>query len=145
MARQGELIPVTSRENEIERVIQVLSRRKKNNPVLIGEPGVGKTVIIEGLAQRIVDLKYLIILLANGFLAEMADLVAGSKMHGEFEERLKAVKEEIIALEGQVILFIDEIHTVVGAGRTAGSLDASNILEKAHWLQGNCNVWGDYF
>ncbi len=132
MARRGELDPVTSRENEIERVIQVLSRRKKNNPVLIGEPGVGKTVIIEGLAQRIVDLEVPDHLVGKRVLSlEMADLVAGSKMHGEFEERLKAVKEEIIALEGQVILFIDEIHTVVGAGRTAGSLDASNILKSS--------------
>ncbi|WGL60053.1 ATP-dependent Clp protease ATP-binding subunit [Pigmentibacter sp. JX0631] len=132
MARRGELDPVTSREDEIERVIQVLSRRKKNNPVLIGEPGVGKTVIIEGLAQKIVDLEVPDHLVGKRVLSlEMADLVAGSKMHGEFEERLKAVKEEIIALEGQIILFIDEIHTVVGAGRTAGSLDASNILKSS--------------
>jgi ATP-dependent Clp protease ATP-binding subunit ClpC len=132
MARRGELDPVTSRDSEIERVVQVLSRRKKNNPVLIGEPGVGKTVIIEGLAQRIVDLEVPDHLVGKRVLSlEMADLVAGSKMHGEFEERLKAVKEEIIALEGQVILFIDEIHTVVGAGRTSGSLDASNILKSS--------------
>ncbi|WP_186644859.1 ATP-dependent Clp protease ATP-binding subunit [Fluviispira vulneris] len=130
MARRGELDPVSCRDNEIERVVQVLSRRKKNNPVLIGEPGVGKTVIIEGLAQRIVDLEVPDHLVGKRILSlEMADLVAGSKMHGEFEERLKAIKEEIIALEGQVILFIDEIHTVVGAGRTMGSLDASNILK----------------
>lgn len=132
LARRGELDPVVSRENEIERVIQVLSRRKKNNPVLIGEAGVGKTVIIEGLAQRIVSLDVPDHLVGKRVLSlEMADLVAGTKMHGEFEERLKALKEEIIALEGQVILFIDEIHTVVGAGRTAGSLDASNILKSA--------------
>lgn len=132
MARRGELDPVSSRDDEIERVIQVLSRRKKNNPVLIGEPGVGKTVIIEGLAQRIVDLEVPDHLVGKRVLSlEMADLVAGSKMHGEFEERLKAVKEEIIDLEGQVILFIDEIHTVVGAGRTSGSLDASNILKSS--------------
>lgn len=132
LARRGELDPVTSREDEIERVIQVLSRRKKNNPVLIGEPGVGKTVIIEGLASRIVSLDVPDHLVGKRVLSlEMGDLVAGTKMHGEFEERLKALKEEIIALEGQVILFIDEIHTVVGAGRTAGSLDASNILKSA--------------
>jgi ATP-dependent Clp protease ATP-binding subunit ClpC len=132
MARRGELDPVSSRDDEIERVIQVLSRRKKNNPVLIGEPGVGKTVIIEGLAQRIVDLEVPDHLVGKRVLSlEMADLVAGSKMHGEFEERLKAVKEEIIDLEGQVILFIDEIHTVVGAGRTSGALDASNILKSS--------------
>lgn len=131
-ARRGELDPVSSREAEIERVIQVLSRRKKNNPVLIGEPGVGKTVIIEGLAQRIVELEVPDHLVGKRVLSlEMADLVAGTKMHGEFEERLKALKEEIIALEGQVILFIDEIHTVVGAGRTAGALDASNILKSS--------------
>ncbi len=132
LARRGELDPVTMREDEIERVIQVLSRRKKNNPVLIGEPGVGKTVIIEGLAQRIVDLEVPDHLVGKRVLSlEMADLVAGAKMHGEFEERLKALKEEIIALEGQVILFIDEIHTVVGAGRTSGAIDASNILKSS--------------
>lgn len=132
MARRGELDPVVARDQEIERVIQVLSRRKKNNPVLIGEAGVGKTVIIEGLATRIVNLDVPDHLVGKKVLSlEMADLVAGTKMHGEFEERLKALKEEIIALEGQVILFIDEIHTVVGAGRTAGSLDASNILKTA--------------
>ena len=130
MARRGELDPVTMRDDEIERVIQVLSRRKKNNPVLIGEPGVGKTVIIEGLAQRIVELEVPDHLVGKRVLSlEMADLVAGAKMHGEFEERLKSLKEEIIALEGQIILFIDEIHTVVGAGRTSGAMDASNILK----------------
>lgn len=130
MARRGELDPVTMREDEIERVIQVLSRRKKNNPILVGEPGVGKTVIIEGLAQRIVELEVPEHLVGKRVLSlEMADLVAGAKMHGEFEERLKALKEEIIAHEGQIILFIDEIHTVVGAGRTTGAMDASNILK----------------
>ena len=132
LARRGELDPVTMRDDEIERVIQVLSRRKKNNPVLIGEPGVGKTVIIEGLAQRIVDLEVPDHLVGKRVLSlEMADLVAGAKMHGEFEERLKALKEEIISLEGQIILFIDEIHTVVGAGRTSGAIDASNILKSS--------------
>jgi ATP-dependent Clp protease ATP-binding subunit ClpC len=132
LARRGDLDPVTMRDDEIERVVQVLSRRKKNNPVLIGEPGVGKTVIIEGLAQRIVDLEVPDHLVGKRVLSlELADVVAGAKMHGEFEERLNAIKEEIIALEGQVILFIDEIHTVVGAGRTSGSLDASNILKSS--------------
>ncbi len=132
MARRGELDPVSCRDEEMERVIQILSRRKKNNPVLIGEPGVGKTVIIEGLAQRIVAQEVPEHLVGKRLLSlEMADIVAGAKMHGEFEERLKTLKEEIIAEEGQVILFIDEIHTVVGAGRTAGVLDASNILKSA--------------
>lgn len=132
MARRGELDPVTSREDEIERLIQIISRRKKNNPVLIGEPGVGKSVIVEGLAQRMIAQEVPDHLIGKKILSlEIADIVAGAKMHGEFEERLKALKEEIIAAEGQVILFIDEIHTVVGAGRTTGALDASNILKNA--------------
>lgn len=132
IGRRGDLDPVTSREEEIDRVIQILSRRKKNNPVLIGEPGVGKTVIIEGLVHRILSGDVPEHLLNKRVLSlEMGELVAGAKMHGEFEERLKAIKEEIIALEGQVILFVDEIHTVVGAGRVGGALDASNILKSA--------------
>ncbi len=131
-ARRGQLDPVAQRDPEIERVIQILSRRKKNNPVLIGEPGVGKTVIIEGLVQRIVDGEIPDHLVGKRVLSlEMGELVAGAKMHGEFEERLKAIKEEVLALEGEVILFIDEIHTVVGAGRTQGALDAANILKSA--------------
>jgi ATP-dependent Clp protease ATP-binding subunit ClpC len=130
MARRGELDPVAARDAEIDRVIQILSRRKKNNPVLIGEPGVGKTVIVEGLVQRIIQQEVPDHLVGKRVLSlEMGELVAGTKMHGEFEERLKQIKEEIIALEGEVILFIDEIHTVVGAGRTSGALDASNILK----------------
>ncbi|MEY3903993.1 MAG: chaperone endopeptidase Clp ATP-binding chain B,ClpB [Pseudomonadota bacterium] len=130
MARRGELDPVAARDAEIDRVIQILSRRKKNNPVLIGEPGVGKTVIVEGLVQRIVTQDVPEHLLGKRVLSlEMGELVAGAKMHGEFEERLKQIKEEIISLEGEVILFIDELHTVVGAGRTSGALDASNILK----------------
>lgn len=130
MARRGELDPVAAREGEIDRVIQILSRRKKNNPVLIGEPGVGKTVIVDGLVQRMLAQEVPEHLLGKRVLTlEMGELVAGTKMHGEFEERLKQIKEEIIALEGEVILFIDEIHTVVGAGRTSGALDASNILK----------------
>lgn len=130
MARRGELDPVAAREAEIDRVIQILSRRKKNNPVLIGEPGVGKTVIVEGLVQRIVAQDVPEHLVGKRVLSlEMGELVAGTKMHGEFEERLKQIKEEIISLEGEVILFIDELHTVVGAGRSSGALDAGNILK----------------
>lgn len=132
MARKGELDPVVCRDAEIERVIQVLTRRRKNNPVLVGEAGVGKTVIVEGLATRIVNLDVPDYLANKRILSlEMADLVAGTKMHGEFEERLKAIREEIFAAEGEIILFIDEIHTVVGAGKTAGAMDASNILKSA--------------
>jgi ATP-dependent Clp protease ATP-binding subunit ClpC len=131
-ARRGDLDPVVAREDEIERLIEILSRRKKNNPVLVGEPGVGKTVIAEGLASRIVAQDVPDHLVGKRVLSlEMSEIVAGAKMHGEFEERLKAIKEEIEALEGQVILFIDEIHTVVGAGRTSGALDAANILKPA--------------
>ncbi|MEY4065928.1 MAG: chaperone endopeptidase Clp ATP-binding chain B,ClpB [Pseudomonadota bacterium] len=130
MARRGELDPVSARDAEIDRVIQILSRRKKNNPVLIGEPGVGKTVIVDGLVQRMLAGEVPDHLIGKRVLTlEMGELVAGTKMHGEFEERLKQIKEEIIALEGEVILFIDEIHTVVGAGRSSGALDASNILK----------------
>ncbi len=129
-ARQGALDPVIGRDEEIRRVIQVLSRRTKNNPVLIGAPGVGKTAVAEGLAQRIVsgDIpeglrgKSVIVL-------DMGALVAGSKYRGEFEERLKAVLDDIVRAEGQVVLFIDEIHTLVGAGRAEGSMDAANLLK----------------
>lgn len=132
LARRGQLDPVGERSSEIERVIQILSRRKKNNPVLIGEPGVGKTVIIDGLVQRIVTGDVPDHLVGKRVLSlEMGELVAGAKMHGEFEERLKAIKEEVLSLEGAVILFIDELHTVVGAGRTQGALDAANILKSA--------------
>ncbi len=132
MARRGELDPVAEREPEIQRLIQTLSRRKKNNPVLIGDPGVGKTVLIEGLAQKIATGDIPNHLAGKRVLAlEMADVVAGAKLHGEFEERLKLIKDEIISLQGEVILFIDEIHTIVGAGRSGGGLDASNILKSA--------------
>jgi ATP-dependent Clp protease ATP-binding subunit ClpC len=132
MAQRGELDPVGERDSEIQRLIQTLSRRKKNNPVLIGEPGVGKTVLIEGLAQKIVSGDIPSHLSGKRVLTlEMADVVAGAKLHGEFEERLKLIKDEIISLQGEVILFIDEIHTLVGAGRSSGSLDASNILKSA--------------
>ena len=132
MARRGELDPVVGRDPEIERTIQILSRRKKNNPILIGEPGVGKTVIVEGLAQRIVAAQVPEYLLNKRVLSlEIGSLIAGAKMQGEFEERLKAIRDEVIAAAGEIILFIDEIHTVVGAGRSGGGLDASNMLKPA--------------
>jgi ATP-dependent Clp protease ATP-binding subunit ClpB len=132
LARQGKLDPVIGRDEEIRRAIQVTSRRQKNNPVLIGEPGVGKTAIVEGLAQRIVARDVPEQLKDKRVLAlDMGALVAGSKYRGEFEERLKAVLKDITAASGEVILFIDEIHTVVGAGAAEGSLDASNMLKPA--------------
>ena len=131
-ARAGKLDPVIGRDEEIRRVLQILSRRTKNNPILVGEPGVGKTAIAEGLAQRIV----------NGDVAEnlkskeiysldMGALIAGAKYQGEFEERLKAVVKEVIESQGEIILYIDEIHTLVGAGKSAGAMDAANILKPA--------------
>src|SRR5215207_5664026 len=130
LARKGKLDPVVGRDEEIRRVIQVLSRRTKNNPVLIGEPGVGKTAVVEGLAQRIVrqdvpeGLKNKKI-----FALDMGALVAGAKYRGEFEERLKAVLKEITDAQGQIVLFIDELHTVVGAGAGEGAMDASQMLK----------------
>ena len=130
LARKGKLDPVIGRDEEIRRVIQVLSRRTKNNPVLIGEPGVGKTAIVEGLAGRIVRGDVPEGLKNKRIVAlDMGALVAGAKYRGEFEERLKAVLKEIADAEGQVILFIDELHTVVGAGAAEGSMDASNMLK----------------
>ena len=130
LARKGKLDPVIGRDEEMRRVIQVLSRRTKNNPVLIGEPGVGKTAIVEGLAQRIVRGDVPEGLKDKRIVAlDMGALVAGAKYRGEFEERLKAVLKEIVDAEGQIILFIDELHTVVGAGAAEGSLDASNMLK----------------
>src|SRR5580765_499115 len=130
LARRGKLDPVIGRDEEIRRVIQVLSRRTKNNPVLIGEPGVGKTAIVEGLAGRIVRGDVPEGLKTKRIVAlDMGALVAGAKYRGEFEERLKAVLKEIADAEGQIILFIDELHTVVGAGAAEGSIDASNMLK----------------
>ncbi|MBM4352411.1 MAG: ATP-dependent chaperone ClpB [Deltaproteobacteria bacterium] len=132
LARQGKLDPIVGRDEEIRRVVQVLSRRHKNNPVLIGEPGVGKTAIAEGLAQRIVAADVPEQLKEKRLLAlDMGALVAGAKYRGEFEERMKAVLQEISKAQGEIILFIDEIHTVVGAGAAEGSLDASNMLKPA--------------
>ena len=130
LARQDKLDPVIGRDEEIRRVIQVLSRRTKNNPVLIGEPGVGKTAVVEGLAQRIIRGDVPEGLKDKRIIGlDMGALVAGAKYRGEFEDRLKAVLTEVTQAEGAVVLFIDELHTVVGAGAAEGSLDASNMLK----------------
>src|SRR6267142_2677562 len=132
LARKGKLDPVIGRDDEIRRVIQVLSRRTKNNPVLIGEPGVGKTAIVEGLAQRIVNGDVPESLKGKTLVAlDIGSLVAGSKYRGEFEDRLKAVLKEIVESDGSIICFIDELHTLVGAGAAEGAVDAANMLKPA--------------
>ncbi|MBI5750053.1 MAG: AAA family ATPase, partial [Nitrospinae bacterium] len=132
LARKGKLDPVIGRDDEIRRVVQVLSRRTKNNPVLIGEPGVGKTAIVEGLAQRIISGDVPETLKNKRLVAlDIAALIAGSKYRGEFEDRLKAVLKEIAESDGAVMLFIDELHTLVGAGAAEGAMDASNMLKPA--------------
>lgn len=142
LAKKHKLDPVIGRDEEIRRIIRILSRRTKNNPVLIGEPGVGKTAIVEGLAERIVrgdvpeGLKDKII-----FSLDMGALIAGAKYRGEFEERLKAVLKEVQNAEGKIILFIDEIHTIVGAGKTEGSMDAGNLI-KPMLARGELNCIG---
>ena len=131
-ASQGKLDPVIGRDDEIRRVLQILSRRTKNNPILVGEPGVGKTAISEGIAQKIVDGDVPENLRSRKIYSlDLGALIAGAKYQGEFEERLKGVVKEVVDSEGEVILFIDEIHTLVGAGRTSGAMDASNILKPA--------------
>lgn len=132
LAKQGKLDPVIGRDEEIRRVLQILSRRTKNNPILVGEPGVGKTAIAEGIAQRIINgdvaenLKNKLI-----YSLDMGALIAGAKYQGEFEERLKSVVKEVIESQGEIILYIDEIHTLVGAGKSSGAMDAANILKPA--------------
>ncbi|MDP3548107.1 MAG: Clp protease N-terminal domain-containing protein, partial [Phreatobacter sp.] len=131
-AREGKLDPVIGRDEEIRRTIQVLSRRTKNNPVLIGEPGVGKTAIVEGLALRVIDGDVPESLKDKAILSlDMGSLIAGAKYRGEFEERLKAVLSEVTSSDGGIVLFIDEMHTLVGAGKADGAMDASNLLKPA--------------
>ena len=130
-AERGALDPVVGREREIERIAQILSRRKKNNPVLIGEPGVGKSAIVEGLALRIVQRQVSRLLFDKRVISlDMASIVAGTKYRGEFEERIKNILNEL-AKNKDIILFIDELHTIVGAGNAAGSMDAANLLKPA--------------
>ena len=131
-ASSGRLDPVIGRDDEIRRVLQILSRRTKNNPILVGEPGVGKTAISEGIAQKIVNGQVPENLKSKTvYSLDMGALIAGAKYQGEFEERLKGVVKEVVDSAGEIILFIDEIHTLVGAGRSSGAMDASNILKPA--------------
>src|SRR5690606_10496984 len=129
-AEQGRLDPVIGRDETIRRCMQVLSRRTKNNPVLIGELGVGKTAIVEGLAQRIIDGDVPETLRHKRLISlEIGSMLAGAKYRGEFEERLKSVLNEVVEAEGQIILFVDELHTIVGAGAAEGAVDAANMLK----------------
>ncbi|MEL7416890.1 MAG: AAA family ATPase, partial [Pseudomonadota bacterium] len=131
-AREGKIDPIIGRDEEIRRAIQVLSRRTKNNPVLIGEPGVGKTAIAEGLALRIVNRDVPDSLMDKQLMAlDMGALIAGAKYRGEFEERLKAVLNEVTSAAGDIVLFIDEMHTLVGGGKADGAMDAANLLKPA--------------
>ena len=131
-ARDGKIDPIIGRDDEIRRAMQVLSRRTKNNPVLIGEPGVGKTAIAEGMALRIINGDVPESLRHKKLMAlDMGALIAGAKYRGEFEERLKAILNEINAAAGEIILFIDEMHTLVGAGKTDGAMDAANLIKPA--------------
>ena len=132
LAREGKLDPVIGRDEEIRRTMQILSRRTKNNPVLIGEPGVGKTAIVEALAQRIVKGNVPASLKDKRLISlEISSLLAGASFRGQFEDRLKAVLKEVEDAAGEIILFVDEIHTMVGAGKSEGSMDAGNMLKPA--------------
>ena len=133
LAKAGKIDPVIGRDDEIRRILQIISRRTKNNPLLLGEPGVGKTAIVEGLAQRIVDGDVPENIQSKTIIAlDMGLLVAGAKYKGEFEERLKSVIKEVTDASGQIILFIDEIHTLIGAGASGeGAMDAANLLKPA--------------
>ncbi len=145
LAQSGMLDPVIGRDEEIRRILQILSRRTKNNPILIGEPGVGKTAIAEGLAHRIINgdvpenLKSKLI-----YSLDMGALIAGAKYKGEFEERLKSVVKEVTSSDGQIVLFIDEIHTLVGAGASEGAMDAANILKPALITRRIASHWSNY-